>query len=124
MGIRHERVRSYNLLCDLLRSLGYTTLPASSGEEGIEILRYAPEKVNLVIVDRIMAGMDGIETLERLRAIRPALRTILCSGISETGGIPSGAVPDGFDDFLQKPFERRTLARTVRSVLDDIPSKS
>ena len=113
-----------NLLCDVLRSLGYTTLPASSGEEGIEILRYAPEKVDLVIVDRIMAGMDGFETLERLRALRPALRRILCSGTSETGGRPAGADPDGFDDFLQKPFERKTLACTVRSVLDTIPSKS
>ena len=106
----------------MLRSLGYTTLPASSGEEGIEILRYAPEKVDLVIVDRIMAGMDGIETLSRLRAIRPTLRTILCSGTSEAEGTPSGAVPDGFDDFLQKPYERETLARTVRSVLDAKPS--
>ena len=112
-----------NLLCDALRSLGYTTLPAASGEEGIEILRYAPEKVDLVIVDRIMPGMDGVESLARLRAIRPPLRTILCSGTSEAERTPSGAVPDGFDDFLQKPYERETLARKVRSVLDAWPSK-
>jgi signal transduction histidine kinase/ActR/RegA family two-component response regulator len=112
-----------NLLCDVLRSLGYTTLPAASGEEGIEILRYAPEKVDLVIVDRIMPGMDGVESLARLRAIRPTLRTILCSGTSEAERTPSGAVPDGFDDFLQKPYERETLARKVRSVLDARPSK-
>ncbi|TRZ99181.1 MAG: response regulator [Deltaproteobacteria bacterium] len=113
-----------NLLCDVLRSLGYTTLPAASGEEAIEILRYAPDKVDLVIVDRIMAGMDGIETLARLRAIRPTLRTILCSGTSEAGRTPSGVVPDGFDDFLQKPYERVMLARTVRSVLDARPSNN
>jgi len=112
-----------NLLCDVLRSLGYTTLPAVSGEEGIEILRYAPEKVDLVIVDRIMPGMDGIESLARLRAIRPTLRTILCSGTSEAERTPSGAVPEGFEDFLQKPYERETLARKVRSVLDARPSK-
>jgi len=76
------------LLCDVLRSLGYTTLPAVSGEEGIEILRYAPEKVDLVIVDRIMPGMDGIETLARLRVLRPTLRTILCSGTSEAERTP------------------------------------
>jgi CheY-like chemotaxis protein len=112
-----------NLLCDVLRSLGYTTLPAASGEEGIEILRYAPEKVDLVIVDRVMPGMNGVESLARLRAIRPALRTILCSGTSEAERSPSGFVPHGFDDFLQKPYERETLARTVRSVLDARPSK-
>jgi two-component system cell cycle sensor histidine kinase/response regulator CckA len=112
-----------NLLCDVLRSLGYTTLPAASGEEAIEILRYAPEKVDLVIVDRIMAGMDGIETFARLRSVRPTLRTILCSGTSEAEKTHSGDVPDGFDDFLQKPYERETLARKVRSVLDAEPSK-
>jgi len=112
-----------NLLCDMLRSLGYTTLPAVSGEEGIEILRYAPDKVDLVIVDRIMPGMDGIETLSRLRAIRPTLRTILCSGTSGAESTPSGAVPDGFDEFLQKPYEREMLARKVRSVFDPTPSK-
>ncbi len=113
-----------NLLCDLLRSLGYTTLPASSGEEAIEILLYAPEKVDLVIVDRIMAGMNGLETLARLRAVRPTLPTILCSGTSEIEKAPSAAVPDGFDDFLQKPYERETLARKVRAVLDGVPSKN
>jgi len=112
-----------NLLCDVLRSLGYATLPAASGEEAIEILRYAPDKVDLVIVDRIMAGMDGIETLAQLRAVRPTLRTILCSGTSEAEGGASGPVPDGFDDFLQKPYERETLARKVRSVLDARSSK-
>ena len=112
-----------NLLCDLLRSLGYTTLPAASGEEGIEILGYAPEKVDLVIVDRIMPGMDGVASLARLRAIRPTLRTILCSGTSEAERMPTGDVPDGFDDFLQKPYERETLARKVRSILDGKPSK-
>ena len=112
-----------NLLCDVLRSLGYTTLPAVSGEEGIEILHYAPEKVDLAIVDRIMPGMDGIESLARLRAIRPTLRMILCSGTSEAERTPSGTVPEGFEDFLQKPYERETLARKVRSVLDAKPSK-
>jgi CheY-like chemotaxis protein len=111
-----------NLLCDVLRSLGYTTLPAASGEEAVEILRYAPEKVDLVIVDRIMPGMDGIETSARLRAVRPTLRTILCSGSSEAERTPSGDAPDRFDDFLQKPYERETLARKVRSVLDAGPS--
>ena len=113
-----------NLLCDVLRSLGYTTLPAASGEEGIEILRYAPKKVDLAILDRIMPGMGGIETLGSLRAIHPSLRAILCSGASETERAASDAVPDGFDEFLQKPYERDTLARKVRSVLDGShPSK-
>ena len=77
-----------------------------------------------MIVDRVMPGVDGVETFARLRVLRPTVRTILCSGTSEAEGTTSGAVPDGFYDFLQKPYERETLARTVRSVLDARPSKN
>jgi len=71
-----------------------------------------------------MPGMGGIETLGSLRAIRPSLRATLCSGASETERAASDPVPDGFDEFLQKPYERETLARKVRSVLDRAhPSK-
>jgi nitrogen-specific signal transduction histidine kinase len=112
-----------HLLCDLLRSLGYTPLPAASGEEGIEILGTAPHKVDLVIVDKIMPGMDGIETMRRLRKLRPQLRSILCSGHDPEKG---GDTPrsDEFGDYLQKPYERETLARKVRSVLDSGPSRN
>ncbi len=109
------------LLCDLLRSLGYTPLPAASGEEGIGIMAVAPPKVDLVIVDKIMPGMNGIETMRRLRQIRPRLRSILCSGhaAEETAEAPRSGE---FDDYLQKPYEVETLARKVRSVLDSEPS--
>ncbi len=111
-----------HLLCDMLRSLGYTPLPATSGEEGIEILTSAPGKVDLVILDKIMPGMDGAETLRRLRGIRRGLRVILCSGHAAEG--TSGARVSGeFNDFLQKPYERETLARKVRSVLDNKASR-
>jgi two-component system cell cycle sensor histidine kinase/response regulator CckA len=111
------------LLCDLLRSLGYTPLPAASGEEGIEILGTAPDKVDLVIVDKIMPGTNGIETVRRLRRLRPQLRCILCSGHDPeeaSDAPPSG----GFEAYLQKPYERETLARKVRAVLDAAPSNN
>jgi len=110
-----------HLLCDLLRSLGYTPLPAASGEEGIEILGTAPHKVDLAIVDKIMPGMNGIETMHGLRRIHPPLRSILCSG--HDAEQPVDAPPSGeFDDYLQKPYERETLACKVRAVLDVKPS--
>jgi nitrogen-specific signal transduction histidine kinase/CheY-like chemotaxis protein len=111
-----------HLLCDLLRSLGYTPLSAPSGDEGIEIFRSAPEKVDLVILDKIMPGMDGIETMRRLREIRPGLRSILCSGYTAEG-TAAGRASHEFDDYLQKPYERGTLARKVRSILDSKPSR-
>jgi two-component system, cell cycle sensor histidine kinase and response regulator CckA len=107
-----------HLLCDLLRSLGYTPLPAPSGEAGI-VLASAPTApgVDLVIVDKIMPGLSGPETMRRLRALRPSLRSILCSG--HDGGEASGEErAEGFDEYLRKPYELETLARKVRAVLD------
>jgi nitrogen-specific signal transduction histidine kinase/CheY-like chemotaxis protein len=109
------------LLCDMLRSLGYTALPATSGEEGIGILGEAPSRIDLVILDKIMPGMDGAETLRHLRAIHPGVRVILCTGYAGEGGTV-GNFLGPFDDFIQKPYEVETMARKVRAILDSKPS--
>ncbi len=109
------------LLCDMLRSLGYTALPASSGEEGIEILGQAPSRIDLVVLDKIMPGMDGGETLRRLREIRPGVRVILCTGYAAESG-PDAEFLGPFDAFVQKPYEMGTMARKVRFLLDPEPS--
>ena len=111
------------LLCDMLRSMGYTALPAASGEEGIGILRTSPERIDLAILDKIMPGMDGVETLHRLREIRPGIRVILCSGYTAEGS-SAGNIVSRFDDFLQKPYEMEIMARKVRALLDAKPSKN
>ena len=105
------------LLCDMLRSLGYTALPATSGEEGIGILGESPSRIDLVILDKIMPGMDGAETLRRLREIRPRVRVILCTGYAAESG-PGADFLGPFDGFIQKPYEMGTMARKVRSLLD------
>ena len=105
------------LLCDMLRSLGYTALPATSGEEGIGILGESPSRIDLVILDKIMPGMDGAETLRRLREIRPRVRVILCTGYAAASG-PGAEFLGPFDGFIQKPYEMGTMARKVRSLLD------
>jgi nitrogen-specific signal transduction histidine kinase/CheY-like chemotaxis protein len=105
------------LLCDMLRSLGYTALPATSGEEGIGILGESPSRIDLVILDKIMPGMDGAETLRRLREIRPRVRVILCTGYAAESG-PGAEFLGPFDGFIQKPYEMGTMARKVRFLLD------
>ena len=109
------------LLCDMLRSLGYTALPATSGEEGIGILGEAPSRIDLVVLDKIMPGMDGPETLRHLRAIHPGVRVILCTGYAGEGG-PGANFLGPFDGFLEKPYEMDTMARKVRTLLDAKPS--
>jgi CheY-like chemotaxis protein len=70
-----------------------------------------------VILDKIMPGMDGAETLRRLREIRPRVRVILCTGYAAESG-PGAEFLGPFDGFIQKPYEMGTMARKVRFLLD------
>ena len=78
-----------------------------------------------MIVDRIMPGMDGIETISRLRAIRPALRTILASEPPKRENNNTFRHLSGMSfALLEKPYERETLARKVRWCPHAKPSKN
>ncbi|GAB4361711.1 MAG: hypothetical protein Kow00128_00760 [Deltaproteobacteria bacterium] len=106
------------LACDMLRTLGYTPLPASSGKQGLEIAEAHPGTIAGVILDRIMPGIDGLELLERMRKILPRARYILSSGYTE-GEREKPDLERRFDAFLPKPYEMGTLASTIRKVLAD-----
>jgi signal transduction histidine kinase/CheY-like chemotaxis protein len=98
-----------HLLSDFLRSIGYTVHEASGAEAVIRILE-SSAKVDLLIVDYAMPGMNGIETIHQARLRRPDLRSLLISGYT---GVPSSAgVP-----LLRKPFAPDELARRVTEIL-------
>ncbi|MEW5746541.1 MAG: ATP-binding protein [Nitrospirota bacterium] len=106
-------------LCrDLLVPLGYTVLTAGNGSEGISLFRQNQDDVALVILDMIMPGMGGNEVFQTLRTINPSVKVVLCSGYSYNGfaGIDT-LLKSGAQSFIQKPFTRISLARTVRTVL-------
>lgn len=104
------------LACDMLRSLGYTPLSASSAKQGLTIAETHSGTISGVILDRIMPGIDGLELLERMRKILPRARYILSSGYSE-GEREKPDLERKFDAFLPKPYEMGTLASTIRAVL-------
>ncbi len=100
-----------------LERLGYTVLVASDGEEGLEVFRARGEEIDLILADRIMPRLGGMEVHEALQKEGGRVRFLLMSGYvsDEAQGRPGGAlgVP-----FLQKPWTIAELARKVREVLD------
>lgn len=64
-----------------LKLRGYQTLTASSGEEALELC--TTESIDLVLLDILMPGIGGIETLRRLMQIRPELDVVMISGQTE-----------------------------------------
>jgi two-component system, cell cycle sensor histidine kinase and response regulator CckA len=103
---------------EMLESLGYRVLRAESGEEALNLCNEDRSlKVDLVVLDIIMPGLGGAQTLERMRQIRPEMKILLSSGYS-LDDRAADLMAKGGKGFLQKPFNLSELSFKVREVLD------
>ena len=94
---------SRKLLRRLLEQDGFTVRAAADGEEALEV--FAEEAVDIVLLDIVMPGLDGISVLERLKATPGAshVPVIMISAVDETESVVR-CIEIGADDYLPKPF--------------------
>ena len=105
-----------DIAAKILRRLGYTVATAAGGEEAAAFL--TENEADLVVLDMIMyPGIDGLETYQRILAIRPGQKAIFVSGFSETERVRH-AQRLGAGAYVQKPYVLDTLGRAVRFELD------
>jgi len=105
-----------DLTKDILEERGYEVRVASSGAEALEVLEAEGGRVDLVLLDLIMPDMNGIETLRRIRAARPAQRVILSSAYRPDAW--QGDIDRlGTSGFVQKPYRSTDLLQAVRAVI-------
>jgi two-component system nitrogen regulation response regulator NtrX len=94
---------------------GYEVFTAATGQEGIVAAeREAPD---LVLLDVKMPGMDGLEVLDRLRAMSDALPVVVVSGHG-TISTAVEATKKGAFDFIEKPFASDRVLVSLRNALD------
>ncbi len=105
-----------NVTKPMLEALGYKVLVAKSGKEAVRICKYNRDEIALVILDMIMPGMSGRETLERLKRVAPTVRVLLSSGYRADGEIQQ-MLDQGCEGFIQKPFTLQRLSEKVREIL-------
>jgi two-component system, cell cycle sensor histidine kinase and response regulator CckA len=100
--------------CGALRRAGFAVLEATDGAEALERLRERGSEVRLAVLDLSMPRVDGLTALADMRRVLPGLRILLVSGRfpAELTSPPPGV------ELLPKPFEPRTLAARVRTLLD------
>jgi len=98
-------------LADRLRALGEHVRGASQGEEALEILER--ERVRVVILDLLMPGMGGMETLRQIKIRHPGTEVILLTG---TGSVETAleGMNKGAFDYLTKPCDPDHLAARIR----------
>jgi CheY-like chemotaxis protein len=99
-----------------LESYGYSAIVAESGERAVEIFRERQTEIDMVVLDLIMPGMDGGETFEALRSIRPNVRVLLSTGYDTTKATRHVAT-DSLAGVLCKPYLPEQLAAEVKRLL-------
>ena len=102
----------------MLEKLGYRVIAVNGGARAIEIIKNEVDKVDLVILDLIMPGLDGGRTFDLIREIKMDIPVILSSGYSLNGQAKE-IMQRGCNGFIQKPFNIAELSQKVRKVLDD-----
>jgi len=100
----------------VLRKCGFTVLTAGDGLEGVQIYLKYFGRIDLVVLDMVMPGMDGKSTFERLMEVDPVVKVIIVSGYSVDGRVQA-VLDRGARSFLQKPFRTADLLRMVADVL-------
>jgi PAS domain S-box-containing protein len=101
----------------VLEMRGYTVLPASDGADALRIALGPDVLIDLIVTDVVMPGMNGREFVEALSGRTPGIPVLYMSGYTDDDIIRRG-LSDSKVAFLQKPFDAKSLARLVRSVLD------
>ncbi len=94
---------------------GYEVLPVQSAEEALDALK--SEDVDLVLTDRRLPGMDGVELVRQIKSEHPDLAVVVMTAY---GSIESAveAMRLGAEDYLVKPFEAAELLLVIRRAIE------
>ncbi|MCG6538306.1 MAG: response regulator [Syntrophales bacterium LBB04] len=99
-----------------LQRLGYTILHAANGQEALRLLQNYQGRIDLLMTDIVMPGMNGRELADRLLKLHPETKVLYTSGYTENVIVHHGVVEEDLN-FLGKPYTLQQLSEKVRTVL-------
>lgn len=108
-------LRAY--VTDVLRDLNYRVFAASSAQAALTILLQEEPKVDLLLTDVVMPGINGRELARRAQQIRPGIKILYMTGYSRNAVVHQGRLDEGVE-LLEKPISQAKLALRVREMLD------
>ena len=105
----------HEVLGDLLTSEGYAVVNSANGEEALE--KHSAQTFDLILLDLLMPGMDGIEVLKSLKKRDPGSVIIIITAYASVESAIS-AMKIGAFDYVQKPFKHDELLLTVKRAIE------
>jgi CheY-like chemotaxis protein len=103
-----------------LEEKGYTVLTADNPLDAFLLSQQHGGRIDLLITDVVMPGMNGKELQERITQVRPGIEVLFISGYTGEVIAKRGLLAED-THFIQKPFTLRDLALKVREILDAGP---
>lgn len=99
------------LIVDVLEELDFEVLEADGSEQALEILGKPEQRIDLMMTDVGLPGMDGRELANNARILRPSLPILFASGYAETIDVPADM------QVIGKPFSIDQLRDKVKGML-------
>jgi PAS domain S-box-containing protein len=103
------------VIVEMLHDRGYRTLEAVDGPSGLRILQRG-ERVDLVVTDVGLPGMNGRQLADQARESRPDLKILFMTGYAENAAIADGFLQPGME-MITKPFDLDNLSRRIRDII-------
>lgn len=105
-----------DILREMVKELGHTVIEASGGEALLD--SYEQEKPDVVFLDIIMED-NGLEVLEKLKAMDANAKVVICSAIGGMPHIVEEAKQKGAVTCLRKPFDRDAINHAIQLCLNE-----
>ncbi|MGZ5866425.1 MAG: PAS domain S-box protein [Xanthobacteraceae bacterium] len=110
-------LRSY--LAEILRGLNYRVIVTVNAQSALTLLLQDDRRVDLMLTDIVMPGINGRELGRRAQELRPNLPILYMTGYSRNAVVHQGRLDEGVD-LLQKPVTQAQLAARIREMLDRV----
>jgi len=105
-----------DLIVEVLADLGYRALEAQDGPSGLKALQ-SGERVDLLVTDVGLPGMNGRQLADQARESRPHLKVLFITGYAENAMFGNGHLDPGMQ-MITKPFPVETLAARIREMIE------
>ncbi|AIC96290.1 Sporulation initiation phosphotransferase F [Shouchella lehensis G1] len=99
------------LLTEILQKDGYQMYQAANGKEALDIQEL--EKIDIVLLDMKIPGMDGVEILKKMKERQPTIKVVMMTAYGELKMV-NEALENGAISYMAKPFDIEDVRQVIR----------